>query len=247
MSRHRCDNLEVRRSTDTKRNLDMPGHLLRSMLSALTLTSFLVSGALAAEEVAAPAAAPGPAETADPNDPVTHDPLEGLNRAVFEVNGVFYEITTPLVEATPDPIRGLFKAIGTAVSAPVKIVTNIATGDPRKEHLSEIARQEDVDCGFFVVLHFAGPTTSRDAVGTGIELAANPGTYIVVIGAGDAANERIEAEATIRKLDGAIDKYALARSATLQDRGCIVTQEADAPLAFEETADKPAQEPVAAK
>ncbi|MEK9660540.1 MAG: MlaA family lipoprotein [Alphaproteobacteria bacterium] len=84
------------------------------------------------------------------------------------------------------------------MSAPVKIVTNIATGDPDKDRLSDIAREEDVDCGFYIVLPFAGPSTSRDAVGTGLELAANPGTYILVAGAGDAVDERIEAEAKIR-------------------------------------------------
>ena len=52
------------------------------------------------------------------------------------------------------------------------------------------------------------------------------------MGAGSAANERIEAEVKIRQLDGALDKYALARSATLQDRGCVVAQEADAPSGF---------------
>jgi hypothetical protein len=52
------------------------------------------------------------------------------------------------------------------------------------------------------------------------------------VGAGSAANDRIEAEVEIRQLDGAIDKYALARSATLQDRGCVVVAEDDAPAAF---------------
>ncbi len=193
-------------------------------------------GALAVLCLGAPLAQAGDADASkavtDPSDPASHDPIEGLNRAVFEVNGVFYEMTTPLVEAAPDPIRGLFKAIGAAVAAPVRIVTNMATGDQSKEHLSDIARQNNVDCGFFVVLPFAGPTTSRDAVGTGVELVANPVGQIIVMGAGSAANERIEAEVKIRKLDGALDKYALARSATLQDRGCVVTQEADAPSGF---------------
>jgi len=168
----------------------------------------------------------------DPNDPAAHDPIEGLNRAIFEVNGVFYEITTPIVEATPDPIRGLFKAVGTAVTAPVRIVTNMATDDPSNEHLADIARQNDVDCGFFVVLPLAGPTTSRDAAGTGVELVANPVGHVIVLGAGSAANDRIEAEVKIRQLDGAIDKYALARSATLQERGCVVAPEDDSPSAF---------------
>ena len=196
-------------------------------LSALAVLCLSAPLAQAGDTDAAKATTP-----ADPNDPASHDPIEGLNRAVFEVNGVFYEMTTPLVEAAPDPIRGLFKAVGAAVAAPVRIVTNMATGDQTKEHLSDIARQNDVDCGFFVVLPFAGPTTSRDAVGTGVELVANPVGHVIVMGAGSAANERIEAEVKIRQLDGALDKYALARSATLQDRGCVVAQEADAPSGF---------------
>lgn len=200
----------------------------RSVACAIVLACLCGPFALASDDKAASGEA-----AADPSDPAAHDPIEGLNRAVFEVNGVFYEITTPLVEATPDPIRGLFKAIGTAVTAPVKIVTTIATGDPKKERLADIARDNDVDCGFFVVLPFAGPTTARGAVGTGLELAANPGTYIAVLGASDAIDERIEAEVEIRQLDGALDQYAMARSATLQERGCIVTEEADAPMAFD--------------
>jgi ABC-type transporter lipoprotein component MlaA len=219
--------------------------LTRGALNAAAFActgAFIAAAPVAFAADATPGAAtPAPATTAaDSNDPATHDPMEGLNRAIFEVNGVFYEITTPLVEATPDPIRGLFKAVGTALSAPIKIVTNIATGDPSKEHLADIARQEDVDCGYFIVLPFAGPTTSRDAVGTAAEVAANPGTYIIVAGAGGAVDERIQSEAQIRQLDGALDKYALARSATLQERGCIVTREADAPRAFDE-GDRPAE------
>ena len=230
----------------------MTDKLTRGALHALALVTSCVlllaapggSASFAAD--AAPAAAP----PADRNDPATHDPIESVNRAIFEVNGVFYEITTPLVEATPDPIRGLFKAVGTALSAPVKIVTNIATGDPDKQHLADIARDRDVDCGYFIVLPFAGPTTSRDAVGTAAELAANPGTYIIVAGAGGAADKRIQSEAQIRQLDGALDKYALARSATLQDRGCIVTADDDAPLAFGGGTGKPvdaAADPATAK
>lgn len=176
----------------------------------------------------------------DSNDPAAHDPMEDVNRAIFEVNGVFYEITTPVVEATPGPIKGLFKAFGTALTAPVKIVTNIVTGDPTKTRLADIAAQEDVDCGYFIVLPFAGPTTSRDAVGTGVEMAANPGTYIFVVGAGGAVSERYDAQAQIRQLDGAVDEYALARSATLQDRGCIVSTDDEGPMAFD-LEEKPAE------
>ena len=70
--------------------------------------------------------------TADPNDPETHDPLEGLNRTIFEVNDAIYDATSPIVEATPDPVKGMFKALGTAVNAPIHIVTSIATDDPKR-------------------------------------------------------------------------------------------------------------------
>jgi ABC-type transporter lipoprotein component MlaA len=225
----------------------MIGKLLQGTLGVLALASIGPVTALAAE-TEAPASASATTAAVDPadaSDPATHDPIEGLNRAIFEVNGVFYEITAPIVEAT-HPIRGLFQALGTALTAPVKIITNIATGDPEKQHLADIARENDVDCGFYVVLPFAGPTTSRDAVGTGVEMAANPGTYILPLGAGDAMDDRIQADVQIRQLEGSVDKYALARSATLQDRGCIVVSGDDAPSAFA-TDETPTEEASSAK
>jgi ABC-type transporter lipoprotein component MlaA len=212
----------------------MTPHALRAALGALAV-SCLCASAAQATDAGTPTGELGTKHdvAADGNDPAQHDPLEGMNRAIFEVNGVLYEITSPLVEATPDPIRGLFKAVGAAVAAPVRIVTNIATGDHRNEHLADIAKDNDVDCGYFLVLPLAGPTTSRDAVGTGMEMAGGIAAgQIVYLGAGAAANDRIEADVQIRQLDGAVDAYALARSATLQDRGCIVAQQDDAPSAF---------------
>ena len=179
------------------------------------------------------------AATTDPDDPSNHDPLEGLNRAVFEINGVFYEVTTPIVDATPDPIRGLFKAIGATVTAPVHILTTIATDDQANEDLADIARENGVGCGFYLVLPLIGPTSSRDAVGEAVEFAANPASQVVVLGAGAAANERIEAEVVIRQLDDAVDPYAMARSATLQEQGCVVFDETAGPSAFGEEAQKP--------
>lgn len=208
------------------------GALVAMLAAGLTLGPAAMP-ALAAEDKSSADAGVTTGPAIDLNDPAAHDPMEDVNRAIFEVNGVFYEITTPVVEATPEPIKGLFRAFGTALSAPVSIVTNIATGDPEKDNLSDIAAQEDVDCGYFIVLPLAGPTTSRDAVGTGAELAVNPGTYIFVAGAGGAVSERYEAQAQIRQLDGAVDEYALARSATLQDRGCIVSQSDEGPMAFD--------------
>lgn len=206
----------------------MSGQCPGAVLGAILLSCLWTPAAMAADETAST----GHKESAGA-DPAAHDPFEAMNRAIFEVNGVFYEITTPLVEAAPDPVRGLFKAVGTAVAAPVRLVTTIATDDQRNEHLADIARENDVDCGFFLVLPLAGPTTSRDAVGTGLEIGANIAAgQIVYAGAGAAANERIEAEVRIRQLDGAIDKYALARSVTLQERGCIVMEENDVPTAF---------------
>lgn len=197
-----------------------------------------VLGAIAASCLFVPLAFADDADTnkeppvVDPNDPEAHDPIEGLNRAIFEFNGVFYEVTTPVVEATPDPIRGLFKAIGATVSAPVHIVTAIATGDQKNDDLGDIAKEEGVDCGFYVVLPLAGPSTSRDATGEVVEMVVNPANQIIVLSAANGVNERIEAEVEIRELDNAVDEYAMARSATLQNRGCVVTDEADVPSAF---------------
>ena len=207
----------------------MTGKLLRAAMGALFTTVFVVSFATADE-----AATQKDAAASDPNDPSANDPLEGLNRAIFEINGVFYEVTTPVVEATPDPIRGLFKAIGAAVAAPVHVVTAIATDNQENDDLSDIARDNGVECGFYVVLPLIGPTSSRDAVGEAVEFAANPASQVVVLGAGAAANERIEAEVKIRELDKAVDAYAMARSATLQEKGCVVVNEAEAPSAFGE-------------
>ena len=210
--------------------------MLRTMTGVPTL-------ALAALTLFAPiasaddASVPNDEAAADANDPENHDPLEGVNRAIFEFNGVFYEVTTPIVEATPDPIRGLFQAVGAAVTAPIHVVTAIATDDQENDDLADIARENGVDCGFFVVLPLVGPTSSRDAVGEAVEFAANPASQVVVLSAGAAANERIQAEVKIRELDKAIDPYAMARSATLQEQGCVVVDEAHAPSAFAEEAE----------
>jgi ABC-type transporter lipoprotein component MlaA len=203
----------------------MTSKLLRPALGALAASCLFVPLALADD-------ADKEAPELDPNDPEAHDPIEGLNRAIFEVNGVFYEVTTPIVEATPDPIRGLFKAIGATVAAPVHIVTAIVTGDQENDDLADIARENDVDCGFYVVLPLAGPTTSRGAAGEVVELVVNPANQIIVLSAASGANERIEAEVEIRELENAVDEYAMARSATLQKEGCIVVDQADAPSAF---------------
>jgi ABC-type transporter lipoprotein component MlaA len=206
----------------------MTGQFLRAALGAAAMMFACSANAIATDDTT-----PTGEIGIDSHDPARHDPLEEVNRVVFEVNGMFYEITTPIVEVTPDPIRGLFRAVGTAASAPFRVVANIATGDPRNERLADIARDNDVDCGYFVVLPFAGPTTTRDAIGTGAEIGAGVvAGQIIYVGAGSAANDRIEAEVEIRQLDSAIDKYALARSATLQDRGCVVVAEDDAPAAF---------------
>jgi ABC-type transporter lipoprotein component MlaA len=215
----------------------MTSKLLRPVLGALAASCLFVPMAFADD-----ADVDKEAPVVNPNDPEAHDPIEGLNRAIFEVNGVFYEVTTPIVEATPDPIRGLFKAIGAAVSAPVHIVTAIATGDQENDDLADIARENGVDCGFYVVLPLAGPTTSRDATGEAVEFVVNPANQLIVLSAANGANERIEAEVEIRELDNAVDEYAMARSATLQNRGCIVTDEADVPSAF---GDEEAEAPLA--
>ena len=206
--------------------------LLRPVMGALAASCLLVPLAFA-DGAGTDSDTDKEAPVADPNDPEAHDPIEGLNRAIFEVNGVFYEVTTPIVEATPDPIRGLFKAIGATVTAPVHIVTAIATDDQENDDLADIARENGVDCGFYVVLPLVGPTTSRDAAGEAVEMVANPANQIIVLSAASGANERIEAEVEIRELRKAVDEYAMARSATLQKQGCIVVDEAEAPSAFE--------------
>lgn len=168
----------------------------------------------------------------DLDDPSSIDPLEDINRAIFEINGVFYEVTSPLVELTPGPIRGLFKAIGATLNAPVHLVTTIITGDQANDDFADIARQNGVECGFYLVLPLIGPTSSRNALGEAIEFAANPASHVIVLGAGAAANQRIEAEVRILGLDKTVDAYAMARSATLQKQGCLIVDETDAPLAF---------------
>ncbi len=60
-----------------------------------------------------------------------------------------------------------------------------------------------------------------------------------MLGAGAAASERIEAEVKLRELDNSIDAYAMARSATLQEQGCVHVDEAEAPSAFGEEAQAP--------
>lgn len=212
----------------------MTGKLLRAALGVLAATFLIIPLAFAGED-----ATPSKAAVTDPDNPSNNDPLEGLNRAIFEVNGVFYEVTTPLVEATPGPIRGLFKAIGATLNAPVHLVTTIVTGDQANDDLADIARENGVDCGFYLVLPLIGPTSSRDALGEAVEFAANPASQVVVLGAGGAANERIEAEIKIRELNKAVDAYAMARSATLQEKGCVVINEAKAPSAFGEAARAP--------
>lgn len=211
----------------------MIGKILRAALGVL-LATFLVFTLAFADAAAAQQAA-----AADPDDPSGNDPLEGLNRAIFEINGVLYEVTTPLVNMTPGPVRGLFRAIGATLNAPVHLVTTIVTGDQDNDDFADIARENGVDCGFFLVLPLIGPTSSRDAVGEALEVAANPASQVVVLGAGAAANERIEAEVKIRELDKTVDAYAMARSATLQEQGCVVVDQAEAPSAFGEEAQAP--------
>jgi len=212
----------------------MIGKLSRAALGVLAAIFLVVTlafadGAATQKETAA----------TDPDDPSFNDPLEGLNRAIFEINGVFYEVTTPLVNVTPGPIRGLFRAIGATLNAPVHLVTTIVTGDQENDDFADIARQNGVDCGFFLVLPLIGPTSSRDALGEAVEIAANPASQVIVLGAGAAASERIEAEVKIRELDNTVDAYAMARSATLQEQGCVVVDQAEAPSAFGEEAQAP--------
>lgn len=205
----------------------MIAKLFRAALGVLVATFVVVTLAYADEAATQKAAA-----VADPDDPSNNDPLEGLNRAIFEINGVLYEVTTPLVDVTPGPIRALFKVVGAMLNAPVHLVTTIITNDQKNDDLGDIARESGVDCGFYLVLPLIGPTSSRDALGEAVEIAANPASQIVVLGAGAAANERIEAEVRIRELDRSIDAYAVARSATMQEQGCLVVDEAEAPSAF---------------
>ncbi len=207
----------------------MTGVLLRAAFSVLFAIFLVVPSAFADDSAAQKKAA-----ATDPDDPSNNDPLEGLNRAIFEINGVFYEVTTPIVEAIPDPIRGLFKAIGATVAAPVHIVTAIATDNQENDDLADIARENGVDCGFYVVLPLIGPTSARDAAGEAVEFVVNPANQIIVLSAASGVNERIEAEVQIRELEHAVDEYAMARSATLQKQGCIVVDQADAPSAFGE-------------
>lgn len=209
----------------------MIGKLFRAVLGVLVATFVVVTLAYADD-----AATENAAAEADPNDPSNHDPLEDINRAIFEINGVLYEVTTPFVELTPGPIRGMFKAIGATLNAPVHLVTTIITGDQANDDFADIARQNGIDCGFYLVLPLIGPTSSRGAVGELVEVAANPASHVIVLGAGAAANERIEAEVKIRELDQTVDAYAMARSATLQKQGCLVVDETEAPSAFGEEA-----------
>ncbi len=60
-----------------------------------------------------------------------------------------------------------------------------------------------------------------------------------MLSAGAAVNERIEAEVKIRELENTVDAYAMARSATMQNRGCVVVDEAEAPSAFGDDAETP--------
>lgn len=206
--------------------------IVKFMRAALgfVIATFVVVTLAYAEKTAIQTAA----TVADPDDPSSMDPLEDINRAIFQINGVFYEVTTPFVELTPGPIRGLFKAIGATLNAPVHLVTTIITGDQANDDFADIARQNGVDCGFYLVLPLIGPTSSRGALGEVIEFAANPASHVIVLGAGAAANQRIEAEVKIRALDETIDAYAMARSATLQEQGCLIVDETDAPSAFGE-------------
>jgi len=119
------------------------------------------------------------------------------------------------------------------VTAPVRIVTNIATGDEKDESLADIAKKEDLDCGFYLVLPLIGPSNLRDTVADTAGYAANPVAQVTVLSAGDAVDKRIRGEARIKQLDGALDKYAMARSASMQGRGCLVVEDADAPTAKE--------------
>lgn len=211
---------------------------MRTVLGVLVATFVVVTLAYA-DESADQNAADQKAAAADPNDPSNVDPLEDINRAIFDINGVFYEVTTPLVNWTPGPIRGLFKAIGATLNAPVHLVTTIITGDQANDDFADIARQNGVDCGFYLVLPLIGPTSSRGAAGELVEAAANPAGHIIVLGAGAAVNERIEAEVKIRELEKTVDAYAVARSATLQEQGCMVIDETEAPSAFGEEAQLP--------
>lgn len=182
---------------------------------------------------------PSPEQIESTQDPAQQDPLEPINRVIFEVNGIFYEVTSPIVEAAPEPARGLFQAIGAMVTAPVRIVTNIATGDEKDESLADIAKKEGMDCGFYLVLPLIGPSNLRDTVADTAGYAANPVAQVTVLSAGDAVDKRIRGEARIKQLDGALDRYAMARSASMQGRGCLVVEDGDAPSAFgeESTAD----------
>lgn len=212
----------------------MFGKLLRAALGVLAATFVVVTLAYAGDATAQTETA-----AADRDDPSNDDPLEGLNRAIFMINGVFYEVTTPLVDATPGPIRGLFKVFGAMLNAPVHLVTTIVTDNQENDDLADIARLNGVDCGFYLVLPLIGPTSSRNALGEALEIAANPASQVVVLGAGAAANERIEAEVKIRELDRTVDAYAMARSATWQEQGCVVIDHAEAPSAFGEDVPAP--------
>ena len=184
--------------------------------------------------VALPAMADGPTRpaTAQPADASDNDPLESVNRFVFELNGVFYEVTSPIVRAAPDPVKGFFKALGTLATAPIRIISTFADDDDKAESLADVARKHDIDCGFYVVLPFIGPSNERDAIGDLASIAANSATSVVVLGAGSAVSERIEGEQRLRLLEGSIDEYALARSAKQQERGCLVVKDGDAPSGF---------------
>ncbi len=212
----------------------MNGNLLRSALAALAANLLTATLAVASDQAVRTQAA-----LIDFDEPSLNDPLEGLNRAIFEINGVLYEITTPLVDLTPGPIRGLFKAIGATLNAPIHLLTTIITNDQNNDDFGDIARLNGIDCGVYLVLPVIGPTSARDAVGEAVEIAANPASQVAVLGAGAAASERIEAEAKLRELDNSIDAYAMARSATLQEQGCLSFDEAEAPSAFGEEAQAP--------
>ena len=82
--------------------------------------------------------------------------------------------------------------------------------------------------GNFIVLPFLGPSTTRDAFGTGVDFVANPATHVAAgmnekglqlgLAAGEFLDLRARAHDTLEALYAEEDPYILMRSSYLQNR-----------------------------
>ncbi|MEK6710938.1 MAG: VacJ family lipoprotein [Nitrospinota bacterium] len=230
-----------------------------SFLARLCLAGALAALLAGAAGCAAQQAAQGPASP-PPQEEELPDPLEDLNRVVFQINEVLDTIVLrPLGEVyralLPGPVRESVRNFLRNLSSPVVFFNDVLQGRGDRAEITlgrfivnttlgvgglfDVAKDmgapyhgEDfgqtlgvwgLKPGIYLVLPILGPSTTRDAIGRGVDLFMNPFTYLYAagdveylslafggLGAVDLRARNIELVDQLKR--DALDYYTLIRS-----------------------------------